>query len=200
MCFLAAKYIQMKSRTLTAAFLVGIAAIIAVSCNDAAPENKVEATASETDVERGKYLVETIGCDDCHSPKKMGARGPELIEDLRFSGYPQDRPVLKPDSNEVKKGWMVFAPDLTQAVGAWGVSFSANITSDSTGIGGWTEEQFFKAMREGKSKGLDNTRPMLPPMPWQNFAKLKDADLKAMFAYLKSTKPVRNIVPAPVSL
>jgi hypothetical protein len=95
---------------------------------------------------------------------------------------------------------MVFAPDLTQAVGAWGVSFSANITSDSTGIGGWTEEQFFKAMREGKSKGLDNTRPMLPPMPWQNFAKLKDADLRAMFAYLKSTKPVRNIVPAPLSL
>ena len=190
----------MNFRTLTAVLSLGFAAIIAVSCNDAATEKTAAATTSESDVDRGKYLVETIGCDDCHSPKKMGARGPELIEELRFSGYPQDRPVLKPDSNEVKKGWMVFAPDLTQAVGAWGVSFSANITSDSTGIGSWTEEQFFKAMREGKSKGLDNTRPMLLPMPWQNFAKLKDADLRAMFAYLKSTKPVRNIVPAPLSL
>jgi hypothetical protein len=32
-------------------------------------------------------------------------------------------------------------------------------------------------------------------MPWQNFAQMKDEDLKAIFAYLQSTKPVRNVVP-----
>jgi hypothetical protein len=35
-------------------------------------------------------------------------------------------------------------------------------------------------------------------MPWYDFAKLTDADLKAMFAYLKSLKPIKNQVPAPV--
>lgn len=79
-----------------------------------------------------------------------------------------------------------------------GVSFSANLTSDSTGIGGWTEEQFAKALRQGKSKGLDGNRQLLPPMPWPNYITLTDADMKAIFAYLKSTKPVKNVVPAPI--
>ena len=54
--------------------------------------------------------------------------------------------------------------------------------------------------REGKYKGLDGSRPLLPPMPWPNFAQMTDEDLKAVFAYLKSTKPVRNIVPTPIML
>jgi len=46
---------------------------------------------------------------------------------------------------------------------------------------------------------MDNTRPLLPPMPWPGFAKASDEDLKAIFAYLKSTPPVENRVPAPVA-
>jgi hypothetical protein len=87
--------------------------------------------------------------------------------------------------------------DLTAATGPWGTSYAANISSDATGIGNWTEAQFIKCMREGKLKGMDNARPLLPPMPWPNFAKLTDTDLKAIFAFLKSTKPVDNVVPAP---
>ena len=40
----------------------------------------------------------------------------------------------------------------------------------------------------------------MPPMPWQGIANLNDQDLKAIFAYLKSTKPVDNIVPAWVPI
>jgi hypothetical protein len=101
------------------------------------------------------------------------------------------------DTSEVKKGWTLFNEDLTAAVGPWGVSFSANLTSDPTGIGNWSEEQFLKAIREGKLKGVEGTRPILPPMPWQNFRNMTDEDLKAIFAFLKSTKPVRNVVPGP---
>ena len=61
-----------------------------------------------------------------------------------------------------------------------------------------TEEQFNKAMREGKYKGMDNTRPLLPPMPWPNFRNLSKEDMKAIFLFLKSTPPVKNVVPAPV--
>jgi hypothetical protein len=35
-------------------------------------------------------------------------------------------------------------------------------------------------------------------MPWQNYAVLKDEDISAIFAYLKSTPPVKNVVPAPI--
>jgi len=41
-------------------------------------------------------------------------------------------------------------------------------------------------------------RPILPPMPWFNFARLTDTDLKAIFAYLKSLPPIHNQVPDPV--
>ncbi|HVF81988.1 MAG TPA: c-type cytochrome [Flavisolibacter sp.] len=172
------------------------------ACNSAATKEEKDApilTQAQM-VERGNYLVSSIGCDDCHSPKRMGAHGPEIVPELRFSGYPADRPVQKPDSSAMKGGYMLFGPDLTSAIGPWGISFSANISSDATGIGNWTEHNFITAMRTGKMKGLENNRSMLPPMPWFNFKNLTDEDLKSIFAYLKSTTPVHNQVPAPKQL
>ena len=90
----------------------------------------------------------------------------------------------------------MFGSDFTSTLGPWGISFAANITSDATGIGNWKEEQFIKAIREGKSKGLEGNRSLLPPMPWFVYRNFSDVDLSAIFAYLKSTKPVKNIVPA----
>lgn len=113
----------------------------------------------------------------------------------RLSGFPATRVVPQYDSNVVKKGLVMFNEDLTSAAGPWGVSFAANITSDDTGLGNWSEAHFFKAIREGKFKGLDGSRSLLPPMPWQNLKQLTDEDIRAIFAFLKSTKPVKNIVP-----
>jgi hypothetical protein len=92
----------------------------------------------------------------------------------------------------------MFYPDLTAAAGPWGVSFAANLTPDQSGIGTWTEEQFKRAIMQGKFKGIDGARTLLPPMPWFNFAALKDEDVSAIFAYLKSLKPVVNVVPQPI--
>jgi len=149
-------------------------------------------------IERGGYLVNTFGCNDCHTPKTMGERGPEFVADRILSGYPADRQLKKVDMSALKNGWVLFNEDLTQAVGPWGISFSANLTSDESGIGLWTEDQFKKALTQGKFNGLDGGRMLLPPMPWQNFMNMKDEDVKAIFYYLKSIKPVRNIVPAPI--
>jgi hypothetical protein len=79
-----------------------------------------------------------------------------------------------------------------------GVVFSANISSDPSGIGSWPEENFIRAMREGKYKGLENGRPLLV-MPWVNFAKFTDADIKGMYAYLMKTEPVNNVVPLVIA-
>ena len=45
---------------------------------------------------------------------------------------------------------------------------------------------------------MDNTRPLLPLMPWEMIGKATDHDLRSIFAYLKSTPPVDNVVPAAV--
>lgn len=172
------------------------------ACNDSAKNEASPTTgavkkapAPEDPVKRGAYLVSIMGCNDCHSPKRMGPNGPEIIPELALSGFPGSATIPPLDANATKNGWIGFWADLTTAVGPWGQSYAGNITSDSTGIGTWTEEQFKKAITEGKFKGLEGTRPILPPMPWQDFKNLKDEDVKAIFAYLKTTKPVHNVVP-----
>jgi len=150
-------------------------------------------------VQRGEYLVTIMGCNDCHSPKEIGPKGPEILANLILSGYPATRPFQKVEPELIKKGWILFNADLTAAAGPWGVSFAANLTSDQTGIGNWTEENFRRALKEGKYKGLESFRMLLPPMPWSNFIVISDEDIKAIFQYLKSTVPVNNIVPIPLS-
>ena len=192
---------------LFATLSIGVVSLL--SCTDNAAKTETSQTEAsqpishDSLVKRGGYLVATIGCDDCHTPKTMGPQGPQLDMERRLSGYPSDRPIAKADRGVLQTGYFLMGGDLTSSVGPWGMSFSANLTSDSTGIGNWTEDQFLTAMRKGKFKGLESSRDLLPPMPWQNFKKLTDQDLKAIFAYLKSTKPVHNVVPeakAPTQL
>ncbi|MBG9375090.1 diheme cytochrome c-553 [Panacibacter sp. DH6] len=152
----------------------------------------------ENQVKWGEHLVLISGCNDCHTPKKMGPNGMEPDMSLMLSGHPANMPPPPLDLKEAAAKGLAASQTLTGWVGPWGISYAANITSDSTGIGAWTEAQFMKAVKEGKYRGLDNTRPLLPPMPWQNFAFFSDDEIKAMFAYLKSTPPVHNVVPEAV--
>ena len=184
------------------ALLVAGIVIASSSCSDHGPVATEADTAVLTGpgeaalVERGKYLVEIMGCHDCHSPKQMGPNGPYLDPERILSGYPADRPLPpQPVSHE---GWALLTMDLTAAIGPWGTTFAANITSDESGIGNWTEEQFARALTKGLYKGLEGSRPLLPTMPWQNYVNMSQEDLSAVFAFLKSTKPVANVVPAPI--
>lgn len=182
--------------------LIALAALVAVIlpfvyCGQQSATGQSQTINNDSLVKRGEYLVTIMGCDDCHSPKAFGPQGPYPDPEKRLSGHPAAMPVAGYDT-ATAKNWVLFNPFNTAIVGPWGTSFSANLTSDQTGIGSWTEQQFVKAMREGKYKGLDNTRPLLPPMPWPNYKNATDEDLKAIFAFLKSTKPIDNVVPAPI--
>lgn len=190
----------MRNKILFIGTVAVIATGILIACTDTSAEKKEKRPLTEAElVKRGEYLVNAVGCDDCHSPKTPGPNGFEVIEDLRFSGYPSERALMKVDTNSIKTGWSMFGTDFTSTVGQWGMSFAANITSDATGIGNWTEQQFFKAIREGKYKGLDNSRPLLPPMPWFVYRNFSDEDIRAIYHYLKTTKPVENVVPAAIA-
>jgi hypothetical protein len=190
-----------KISLLIIAFTVICFTIIACSGeNTTKKEEAVPVTKTlEETIQQGKYLVGIMGCNDCHSPKKMGPNGPEIIPELLLSGYPSDRPIVKFDSKLIKEGFAMLYPDLTAGAGPWGVSFAGNLTPHETGLGNWTEEQFKKALTKGKFKGLDEERMLLPTMPWTNYINLTDADTHAIFMYLKSIPPVSNRVPAPVT-
>lgn len=145
-------------------------------------------------IKRGSYLVTIAGCNDCHSPKIMTPHGPEPDPSRLMSGHPDDgAPPPAMGSN----GWLLFSPGLTAFVGPWGVSYAANLTPDDSGIGAWTFENFKTAIRKGKLKGLEGSRDLLPPMPWQMYRNMSDEDLNSVFHYLKSLPPVKNLVPAP---
>ena len=180
--------------TLTILFAVTcISAFLLTACSgsgDTSTSAAVKVMTHEVTVQRGAFLVETLGCNDCHSPKRMTASGPKIIPEVILSGYPAYRKLPDQDKNALKKGWLLFAPDLTAAAGPWGVSFAANLTPDPSGIGLWPCENFKRALTLGKFKGIEASRTLLPPMPWQNYANLPDEDVKAIFAYLNSIKLV----------
>jgi cytochrome c553 len=160
------------------------------------PEKTVAATPAMSPVERGKYIVAAGGCNDCHTPMKMGPNGPEPDMSRMLSGHPADLKITK--APKLDMPWMAAASaTFTAWAGPWGISYSANLTPDqNTGLGIWTEDMFIKAIREGKHMGT--SRPILPPMPWPAFRNYNDDDLKAIFAYLKTIPAIHNQVPDPV--
>lgn len=150
-------------------------------------------------IARGQYLVMIGGCNDCHSPKKMTSQGPVPDPDRLLSGYDASRPFKGYDANVIKAGKLViFNTESTAFAGPWGVSYAANLTPHETGLKHWNFDQFKKAMRKGKSKGIETARPLLPPMPWQNYTDMAEEDMASIFAYLKSLKPIDNLIPAPI--
>ncbi len=152
----------------------------------------------ESQVKWGEHLITVSACHDCHTPKIITAEGMMLLDSSRLlSGHPSGMPAPQVDRAELERKGQTTTDMLTAWVGPWGVSYAANLSSDDTGTGTWSEAQFMTAIRKGKFKGLEGSRTLLPPMPWEVYRYMTDDELKAIFAYLKSTKPVRNVVPAP---
>ncbi len=159
---------------------------------------KLQEMSPNSLVQRGEYLVNATGCDDCHSPKVFTPQGPVPEASRRLSGHPADEPLPDlPQGLLTPEGWGALTNNsLTAWYGPWGVSFASNLTPHETGLGPWTDTFFIQTMRTGKHLGVG--RPLLPPMPWAHIGKFSDDDLRAMFAYLRSLPPVDNRVPQPI--
>lgn len=116
----------------------------------------------------GAYLTRSAACADCHTP--MGPKGP--------------------DFSRIFSGGTVFEnPIFKVAV--------ANITPDTaTGIGAWTEEMFVNKFKTNASEAVLQTKPGRQNsfMPWSMYGKMKEDDLKAIYAFLRTVKPVTNKV------
>jgi mono/diheme cytochrome c family protein len=154
------------------------------------------AKPSAATLARGKYLVMVGGCHDCHTPWTDGPNGPEPDMSRMLQGHPAS-PTLAPPPAPTGR-WIGASDDTNTAfAGPWGVSYTRNLTPDKeTGLGAWTEQQFIETLRNGRHQGRG--RQLLPPMPWQNYGKMTEPDLQAVFAYLRSIPAISNKVPDPV--
>lgn len=122
-------------------------------------------------VNYGKYLTNAASCIDCHTQFEKGS----LVAGTEYGG---GREFPFPDGSIVR---------------------SANISSDEeTGIGGWDAETFVSIFHSHADSITLNTK--LNPgdfnsiMPWTMYGSMNEEDLKAIFAYLKTVKPVKNEV------
>jgi len=115
---------------------------------------------------RGAYLAEGIlGCGNCHTPKSEDA---EPILEMKFAGaFVIDEPGVR--------------------------AFASNITMDvETGVGGWSDEELIRGIRDGIRP--DGTL-IGPPMPSPFFRDMSDSDVRAVVAYMRTIEPVSNVVP-----
>lgn len=158
---------QIKNKVATRQLMAPIAAFYNTA--DLQPSIDNNMRPPETDkVAYGGYLTAMASCADCHTP--MTPKGPDMTK-MYAGGHVFDLPTYK--------------------------VASANITGDTaTGLGKWTEEMFlakFIPYREEKNynfvAGKENTI-----MPLNMYAGMKDDDLKAIYAYVKTIKPITNKV------
>lgn len=177
--------------------LLRIAIVVTASfARGAEPPAAGAATANAEQVARGKYLVSTAACHDCHTPWIVTENGPRPDMTRALSGHPQD--FVMPDPPKLPEGPWIAAIGATNTAwaGPWGVSFTANLTPDrDTGIGKWNTRNFIETIRTGRHLGRG--REILPPMPIAVYQNFTDADLTAIFAYLQTIPAVRNRVPDP---
>ena len=179
-----------------AVLAIAVAATVAVVAPARAqtPSRTTDSTAEK--IARGKYIVTTSGCNDCHTPWVMGPKGPEPDMSRMLSGHPES--AVLPPPPAVQGPWVMTASATNTAwAGPWGVSFTANLTPDAeTGLGKWTQRNFNETIRTGRHMGRG--RPILPPMPILMYKNFTDADMEAIFTYLQSIPAVKNRVPEPL--
>jgi mono/diheme cytochrome c family protein len=122
-------------------------------------------------VEHGRYLAAIMDCSGCHTPGML---------------------LGKPDPQRPLAG-----SDVGFQIPGLGIFYPPNLTPDpKTGLGKWTAAQIITAVRTGVRP---DGRILAPAMPYHSYAALKDDDGRALAAYLKTLKPVRNKVPDPVA-
>ena len=125
--------------------------------------------ATRSQVLHGRYLVTAVAdCTGCHQGNN-NPNDPTFLSGYRTGGQSGSFPI---------------GPFTT---------YAANLTQDkATGIGSWSAQDIFNALRNGKDPA---GKYLCPPMPWTTFRNMTDDDIWSIAAYLQTLKPVTNKVP-----
>src|SRR5262249_31078868 len=131
--------------TVLATTVVFLGAVGSVAFLGGQSQESKPGKAPDLVVQRGEYLVKIMGCNDCHTPWKMGPQGPEPDMTRFLSGHPEDIGPLPKTAAAAPFIWSGFGTN-TAFSGPWGVSYTFNLTPEpNTGLGIWTEEMFIQA-------------------------------------------------------
>ncbi|MFQ5852858.1 MAG: c-type cytochrome [Candidatus Binatia bacterium] len=161
-----------------------LSVFIAISGRVSAQERIPKDWEQKTYVERGRYLVHNLAyCVGCHTPLGPGGEGDPDLK-LYLSGVPAK-------FAGAKKG----PPQVAGFRGRRGARYyPKNLTPDpQTGIGKWTEDQFVRAFTERTRP--DGTKYDKSQMPWERYRNMKEEDIRAIYRYLRTIKPIKNKVP-----
>ncbi|MCA1177587.1 MULTISPECIES: c-type cytochrome [unclassified Pantoea] len=136
--------------------------------------------------------------------------GDTSADDVASNNVLTSQPPTAADNDAIERGrYVAIASDCTAChtkpesklplAGGYSIStpfggiYASNITPDSeTGIGNWTERDFFRAVRHGKGKEGEH---LYPAMPYNAYVKLTDQDMHDLWMYLRSVKPIHYQVP-----
>ncbi|MBK7404837.1 MAG: c-type cytochrome [Phycisphaerales bacterium] len=165
--------------------------LLPAGCGEKSDAAGMQPAAAGAQIERGRYLVEAMGCTDCHSPHDQTG---QPIPGRELTGHPAGAPLPQWDPAMLEKGVAVtIAPTLTAFSGPFGTSIASNLTPDpATGIGNMKVGDLVKSWRMGTH--WQTGQAIKPPMPWPGLGKLTDEDIHAIFAYLMSL-PARSNGP-----
>jgi len=171
-------------------------AALALACQNGREAPKTTTATHAELVQRGERLVQLGGCSDCHTPVAFDPKLklPLPQRELFLAGHPAGAPG--PEAKPGATDTAVIGPTFTSFAAPFGVVYAKNLTPDpETGLGSWSESDFIKTMQTGHERGTG--RPLLPPMPWQNLATQPVEELRAIYSYLRTVRPVKNRVPEP---
>jgi hypothetical protein len=106
-----------------------VAVVAVIGCNKTADTKNATMAGDAASkpamspTERGKYLVTIASCNDCHTPLKMGAKGPEPDMSRMLSGHPSDM-IMPPPPKPVGPWIVAGSATLTAWAGPWGISYT----------------------------------------------------------------------------
>jgi mono/diheme cytochrome c family protein len=149
----------------------------------------MRAGTARSATERGKYLVQLGECEGCHTPARADG---SPVRELAFAGGRRFS-IEKGVGSEVSSFDPTYpsASAVAASTATGRIVASANLTQDPSGIPYYTEATFIQTIRTGKVGGV---RALSAAMPWIFFRTMTDADLRDIFAYLRSVRPARHRV------
>jgi hypothetical protein len=131
-----------------------------------------------------------------HPERPTARTAPAARADAEYGRYLANRGALRRLPHAARRAAAGADMDRLYAGDASPEGFPANpsnLTPDSeTGIGRWSEEDFLRTMRTGVNPRGDSLHPF---MPWREYRRMTDDDLRAIYRYLRTLPPIHNQVP-----
>ncbi len=153
--------------------IVGLLAYVKLALPNVGDAEDIKVEATPERIERGRYLANHVTvCIDCHSKRDW----------TRFSG-------------PITEGTFGMGGDLfDQKYGFPGAYYARNITP--AGITRYTDGELFRVITTGVDK---EGKAMFPVMPYHNYGRMDEEDIKSIIAYIRTLAPIENKVPESTS-